>query len=710
MAGARALAVWRRLDANQLSGVGTALGVAIAHAVVAARFGLNAGLAAVAGAVCTSMMDLPNPVARALPRLLPAALFATLATLLVALCREHALLMLPLVAAISFASLMCMAWGQRAGPLAFVAILALVFTSAWREPFSVAGAGAHAAWTLLGALLYVAWGLLLARVLRGRYAELALAAALAMGARRLRSRAARVEGSVTPEQATMRASIADDVQLAETIQHARDLVFALPRDPRALRETEQLLALIELRDMLLASRLDIELLGPDEAGRAWRAALAATLRELAERLAALAGHLRVRAPAPAADAAQLRAALSARLAAVPADAADPRRHLANALEVRLGHMLDEVGHMLDVQLGAPTPSAAAWTPAQLQDFVSPQGWPLAALRNHLSLRSPVLRHALRSMLALTTAYGLGLLLPWASHPQWLLLSVAVVLRGNLAQTLARRNDRVRGTLLGCLIVLALASVPQRWLLGGVFVAAVGTSHAYVNKRYFVAATAATLMALVQPLMLLPPGAHPAIAERLGDTVLGALLAWAFCYVLPSWERRSLKDLLPLARKVLAAHAANVLRWGPTHAEQVAARLSRQQAYAALGALAEAGQRTRVEPEHVRVADAEIEALLTHGYRLLALLGAVHQQLSRRADRLDPVRAQAALPVTLRATAQALQAGQDLPTPEDDEPHDPQAGAWPEHIGQQDLTPWMLRRLRLIRREARLFNHVAVQLG
>ncbi len=25
--------------------------------------------------------------------------------------------------------------------------------------------------------------------------------------------------------------------------------------------------------------------------------------------------------------------------------------------------------------------------------------------------------------------------------------------------------------------------------------------------------------------------------------------------------------------------------------------------------------------------------------------------------------------------------------------------WPEHAGQQDLTPWLLRRLRLARREA-----------
>ena len=69
----------------------------------------------------------------------------------------------------------------------------------------------------------------------------------------------------------------------------------------------------------------------------------------------------------------------------------------------------------------------------------------------------MLRHAVRMALAL----GDGLLprarLPWGSHPYWLVLSVAVVLRGNLGETLARRNARVLGTLLGCLVVVALGA-------------------------------------------------------------------------------------------------------------------------------------------------------------------------------------------------------------------------------------------------------------
>jgi hypothetical protein len=100
-----------------------------------------------------------------------------------------------------------------------------------------------------------------------------------------------------------------------------------------------------------------------------------------------------------------------------------------------------------------------------------------------------------------------------------------------------------------------------------------------------------------------------------------------------------------------------------------------------------------------VPDAHVEALLTHGYRLMALLGAVQTLLNRRAERLDEVEASRALQQALQACVGTLRlealAGQD-PTPvrlessEDD---------WPEHRADVSLTPWLLRRLRLCEREA-----------
>lgn len=690
---------FRRLEAVHLNGLSVALGVAATHAVVAAAFGETAGLAASGGAVCASLTDVPNPPQRVLPRVLPAVFAATVVTAGVGLAHGSLAATIAWVAVVAFLSLMTLAWGLRAGPLSFSPVLAMVFAMAWDRSTGATSPWAHAGWVGLGGCVYTGWARGAAVLLRHRLRELALVTALQATEQRMRSRAERIAGAVDGEQARIRASIADDVVLADALQAARDQVFAARRSPRSRRQTDLVLGLIELRDLLLASRLDTELLGQDFPGRQWRSALADTLRQLAATLAALANTLRQGAPLPEVSAEAWKAQLAARLADVSAPVGDSRGHLVSALQSRLGHMMDDVCAMVARQARTDDP-VSAWTPEKLAQFVSPEGWPLAALKPHLTLQSGVMRHALRSAIALSFAYWLGAMLPWAAHPFWLMLSVAVVLRGNLEQTLSRRNERIIGTVQGCLLVLLLAHVEWVPALAAVFIAAVGTAHAYVNRRYRVAATAATLMALLQPLML-DPTSHPFVGERLADTVIGAGLAWLFSFVLPSWERAAVPRLGQQLRGALARHAANMLRWQPGADEQLAQRLSRQQAYTALAALAAAAQRTRVEPESVRLPEAEIESALSHGYRLMALLGAVQHQVQRRGTRLDAAKAETALPLARKACVDVLNGEPMTGTDPADIP-DADAGAWPEHLGQQDLTPWLLRRLRLCRIEAREF--------
>lgn len=692
-------AFFRRLDAAHLNGLSVALGVAATHALVAAAFGETAGLAAVGGAVCASLPDVPNPPQRVLPRVLPAVFAATAVTAGVGLAGGSLFWSVVLVAVVAFLSLMTLAWGPRAGPLSFAPVLAMVFAMAWDRSTGATSPWAHAGWVGLGGCVYAGWARAAAVLLRHRLRELALVSALQATERRMRSRAERIAGAVDGEQARIRASIADDVVLADALQAARDQVFAARRSPRSRKQTDLVLGLIELRDLLLASRLDTELLGQDFPGRQWRSALADALRELAGVLAQLATALRDGGPLPEVSAQDWRAQLAARLADVSAPPGDSRSHLVSALQSRLGHMMDDVCAMVARQARTDDPDSA-WTPEKLAPFVSPEGWPLAALRPHLTLQSSVMRHALRSGLALSLAYWLGTMLPWTSHPYWLMLSVAVVLRGNLEQTLARRNERIIGTVQGCVLVMLLSQLTWAPLLSAAFVAAVGVAHAYVNRRYRVAATAATLMALLQPLML-DPTSDPFIGERLADTVIGAGLAWLFSFVLPSWERAAVPRLARQLRGALARHAENMLQWRPSAEVLLAQRLSRQQAYTALAGLAAAAQRTRVEPESVRLPEAEIEAALSHGYRLMALLGAVQQQVQRRADRLDAGRAGTALTLARQACVSILNGEPAAGTDPAGLP-DADAGAWPEHLGQQDLTPWLLRRLRLCRVEAREF--------
>ena len=294
--------VVHRLPAYLLNGIAVALGIGIIQLLVVATAGPQAGALAMSGAVCASLADVPNTVHRTAQRVPAAALLGWLAALVVALLQAHPVALGLAVAVIVFVAMMTMAWGARAGAVSFAPILALVFTMA--TPPGKVPLATLAVWHAAGALAYVGWSLLAASVLQRRYRTLALCEALRATAALLRARA----GLLTdPGQAADAVAIRNWIQgeavLAEHLQGARDFVFTAPDSARARRDSAILLRAIDLRDMLLASRLDLELLGNDASARRLLDRAAEGLNQIASQLDAAASTLRSDAPpvAPADD-------------------------------------------------------------------------------------------------------------------------------------------------------------------------------------------------------------------------------------------------------------------------------------------------------------------------------------------------------------------------------------------------------------------------
>ncbi|MDE2146608.1 MAG: FUSC family protein [Burkholderiales bacterium] len=712
------MSIARRLPAFAINGLTVAAGIGLIQLLVAAVAGPHAALLALSGAICTSLADMPVPAVRTWHRVSAAGVLSVAAALAMALLKPHPAWLGPGIAAITFVAMMTMAWGVRAGAVSFAPILAVVFSLA-----SPAGADPVlpvVAWNAAGSAAYLGWSLLCARALARPYQRLALAEALRATVQLLQARADLIATpAAAPEaRAAMRAWVLGEAALADRVQAARDFVFADPTPTS--RPAAMLLRAIDLRDLLLASRLDLELLGDDAGSRWLLAQTAQALRHLGARLDAVDRALRGRAPpAGAAEAAEAATAAAgfdyaALYAQAPIAADDPRSRLLPALVMRLRAMDAVVDRIATLQQGAS--EALPLQPAELQRFVAPEGWPLRALWSQLHLASPVARHALRAALALGSAYVIGRHLPWASHPHWLVLSVAVVLRGNLEQTLSRRNARVGGTLLGCALVLALAGLHTPALLAGVFLLAVGTAHAFVLQRYWVSAGAATVMALLQVHAVNPALGFP-VAERAADTLLGALLAWGFSYVLPSWERRQLPSAVEAALKALDDYAAHALRWPA--AEGVQPRMARRRAYDALSALAATLQRSRAEPRGVQLPVAQVAAMIDHGQRLMAHLSMVRMILAGSGVGLEPAATLQALQRAQAALRECLQLPPAAPAapplavapPGPDDPAAPPAGpddlaVLPAEAPSEDLMPWLQRRLQGLQRDARLVRSAA----
>lgn len=681
-----------RVPAHVLNGVGVSLGVTLIYLLGLGLGGGHAALSAASGAVYASLADVPNPPPRSWRRVLTAALIGTAVSFVVAALRSHPLALGATIAVIGFGSALTLAWGVRAGPISFVGVMSFVFTMAAPPLPDLAAVARPLAWTGAGGGLYVIWAWLVARLLAQRYRTLALAAVLAQTARLLSVRAQLLAGAAPAPAgaAPEKAWIELDSTLDETIQAARDHLFAAAGSDRAARQTAMLLLAIDLRDTLLRGQLDLDVLGEDDAGWRLRRAVAQQYEQIARSLDELASSVRGAAALPAPH------ALAPPIFDAAAFAVEDRRtRLLPVLVSRMRHLAEDLARMQAAAAGAPR--GESLTREQLQLFVSVEGWPLAALRPHLALGSPVLRHALRSSAALTAAYFVGLALPWASHPHWLVLSVAVVLRGTLEQTLLRRNLRVAGTVLGCLIVLALSHLATPWLSTAVYLGATGLAHAYAVARYFVTATAATVMALLQDHLANPAGGF-AVAERLADTAIGALLAWAFSYVLPSWERHGLPRLLARLQRALDALAGAALIVPEAGTGDIALRLARREVYESLRTLAAAGQRTRVEPRSVRVPPHAMADLLAHSHAFLGHLAAVRILLAHRRSDLDLDATALALAAARTRIAADLDPSRMVPMPAA-EPEDLLAEL-PGAAPARDPMAWLERRLELACREAR----------
>jgi uncharacterized membrane protein YccC len=292
------------------------------------------------------------------------------------------------------------------------------------------------------------------------------------------------------------------------------------------------------------------------------------------------------------------------------------------------------------------------------------------------------------------------MVPWRAHAYWILLTIVVVLRGSLAQTLERRNSRVAGTLLGSVIAGALLScrLPSYALMLTVTLAQ-GVAHAFAIKRYLVTAIAATVLALLQA-HLLNAAVSPAFQalERIADTVIGVGVAWAFSYVLPAWERNQIPALVARSLVAQGNHAHVSLQFGQAAAmdnrPELEWRLARREAYDSLSALVLATQRSLSEPRAVRPPLAPLWRFVAHGYQLLAQLTAVKTMLLLRRGHLDVDRCGVSLERTMRLITAILDPrAQPTPMPIPQTASSEESLSLPDPFGQ-DVTPWLLRRLRL----------------
>ncbi|MDP9901422.1 FUSC family protein [Variovorax ginsengisoli] len=691
------------------NGMSVAFGLLLISAGVHFWLGTAAGAAAAVGVIVASPPDLAAPRRGKFLQMLPAPLISLPLFFGVQLLHAAPIRLGLLLVPATFFAFILMAWGKRGIPIAIAIMLAMVFSIATQKPADFDEAVHRSLLFGLGAGLYVVYATLANLALNARYRVQAIADVLLSLAQLMRTEAQQFSArddthDIRDVPAPLLGQLLrQQAALADQMQATRDLVLESPRTPRRQKLAGMLVVLIEMRDQLLASELDLDALRLDSAHASALVEMRHVMEALADDTAALADALlmgrtppRVVDRRPRLTEIRVTDTPGTRVLAGPTPAM-----LARGLASRIGHINDEVVRLSAMARGELAPDLAV-VRANWQMFVSPTAWSLRPFATLWRWDAPPLRHAIRAALAMAVGYAIAVSLPWGSHDYWILLTIVVVLRGSLSQTLERRNHRVAGTLLGCVLAVGLLSAhPSGLALLIALTLAQAVAHGFAVRRYMITAVAATVLGLTQAHMLNTGVSTTfALVERVADTLIGATLAWAFCYVLPSWERTQLPALVARTLKAQAHHARLALGLGQLHAidssPELEWRLARREAFDSLSALVQATQRSLSEPRAVRPPIEPLEHLQAHSYQLLAQLSAVKSMLVLRRDRLTPAEVEGPL---ARTAARIEEAIGTAPRTGTHTPESPGAStlAGPVPLPDpfdNDISPWLLRRLDL----------------
>lgn len=698
-----------------LNGAVCAAGLFLVSTVIQALLGHAAAAAAVVGVISSIPPDAPAPKRGKALHMVLAPLIGLPMFLAVQLLRTHPIELGLLLIPATFIGFLGMAWGKRGAGIATAVMFAMIFSMSTPAAVSTAEALERTGHFALGAAMYVVFSTIANAVCNGRYRTqliadllLSMAALMRAQARRFAPHAssAQTESQSPPKNGDLGELLRRQAALADQIQSTRDVVFESPSTPRRQRLAGMLLAMLEMRDRLVASELDLDLVRQHRGHPAVLHDVRQILEHMATELTQLAdamltGRNPVLSTDHSARLASLRLTTEAENGDLPTPSGIDAAELVRGLAHRLIYLNDGVRELTALARGDTMPNLTV-VRNNWRLFVSPTDWSWRPFLTLWTWHAPALRHAIRAALAIGAGYSIATLLPWGSHDYWILLTIVVVLRGSLAQTLERRDARVAGTVLGSLLAVGLLAVhPPAFVLLLAVTLAQGVAHGFALRRYLITAVAASVLGLVQS-HLMYAGTSPTFAflERVGDTLLGAALAWAFCYVLPSWERGQLAGLVRRTLLAQARHARMAVGLAALHdidtQPELAWRLARKEAYDSLSALVLSTQRSLSEPRAVQPPVELLERFQAHGYQLLAQLSAAKAMLLLRRDQLNLVEIEAPLVdagqrIERTLTDDAAQAGSGSPDLA-------AAAAAPiETLPDpfvNDISPWLLRRLSL----------------
>jgi uncharacterized membrane protein YccC len=629
---------WRKPNFTRLfvgqhviNGVSVGAGVIAVALVASTIFSFAAGQPATLGAISASISDLPAPwheKARAMGFGFALAMIATAAIQLALPWPPAALLT---IGAIAFAGGMVTGLGRWAIAVGMQAVIPMVFVLGFPRE-ALASVVRIEAMFAAGGVAYIAFALLATIVTDASARPLVASEAIREFSIYLRAVAAIFDPD-TDLAAAYGGAIRQQAALAEQLQSSRALLLDhARRKSERLRLAATIGVLLDAFDALVAAQCDVALIRDAPPATPLLKRIRTALRVGAADLEHLSLELlTTSSPTLPPDHELAIEALKRQAARLEEDQSIEVRVRA-ALSAATRRLVLSLGHIrrLERTLSDDREAEAMVGGVDLAAFIPKRSYSLEALGAHFTFSSPVLRFSVRLAMAMMAGAVIAQFLGDSGHGNWVLLTIAVVMRANYGLTRQRRDDRVIGTLIGCVVAAGAVA----WLPAAALVAVQGLSlamfHSFVRLNYRLASVGASVMALVS-LHLVQPWAPAPVLARLADTLIGAAIAHLFSFFWPHWEFSEAPRVATRLLAQLAAFANVALKIDASTNDY---RLARKNMIEALAALSDSAGRMSIEPTATRKGLDEMAALLMAAHGLVVQLSAARLD-SRTGDAPPP---------------------------------------------------------------------------
>ena len=585
------------------------------------------------GALCTTLMDMPSPLRHKFNEMLASVLLCSAVTLLISLCGPVQWLLMTVLVLVSFLASMMVVYGKKSMPLQLAALFIMTMSMehqmTWQQSFH------HAGLFMLGGLIYLAYAMAIAWVLRHRIKQQVLAEALFELAAYIDIKADFYDTRFNLTE-QFNKLVRHQSILADRQQASRDLILRSHKNSKDAIVVQVHVCMLDLYELILSTHTDYALLRQHLAD----SDVLKSLHDLAYKAARDIESVAYAVTRKRASYAQISydkewSDIEAEIVRLQAKGDSAQEALATLRAQRnkiraILKMIAEL-HLASQKVYDNVPF---WSGADMAPFLSQQKYELKTLLANLRLDSPVFRFALRVSMAISVGLLIGHWLPYAAHSYWIVLTIVIILRPTFSMTRQRRADRIIGTIIGCVITaIVIRFVHSNIVLMAILFLSIVATPTFIYLRYRYTAIAVSLMILLQ-MHLVAPSNPNLVSERLIDTLIGAAVATVFSFVLANWEYQSLPRLVRQVLNVNLSYmqASFALLQGKCF-DDFAYRIERKRLMDSLAALSSALVRMLDEPASKQRAVEDINLFIVQNYLLVAHVAALRSILGRHASQL-----------------------------------------------------------------------------